>query len=94
MADLHQKLSLRRKVSIVTGLLNLIMYIVFQLNSANKLNDHTKTYVNNRAPLQGISGSKPAASNPLEKMLTMIPPPPAKASDHEDPDNSNSDWED
>lgn len=42
---------------------------------------------------QGISGMQPGTADPLEKVLAMIPPPPAKDSDTE-PEDPDADWDD
>lgn len=42
---------------------------------------------------QGISGMQPGTVDPLEKVLALIPPPPAKDSDTE-PEDPDTDWDD
>lgn len=42
---------------------------------------------------QGISGMQPGTVDPLEKVLALIPPPPAKDSDTE-PEDPDADWDD
>lgn len=50
---------------------------------------HAKLYLRRK----GISGMQPGTVDPLEKVLALIPPPPAKDSDTE-PEDPDADWDD